>query len=189
MTEVPLIDSVPILEALLDADVNFVVIGGVAMTLLGSDRTTLDLDICFLKEGENMEKLAAALEKLEVRLRVEGGGVDFTPDAALLDRVEVLTMVTPHGGFDVLAKPAGAPRYRTLKDRAEKVDLDGRTIHVASLEHMISMKEAAGRPRDLTSVEELKAIRRLRRGDPARDSFGQTASEVLRKLRDTSGDV
>ena len=186
MDDAPL-DAVPIFEALLDAGVDFVVIGGVAMTLLGSDRMTLDLDICFARDRENLKRLAAALESLDVRLRGVQEEVEFVPDAALLDRIQVLTMVTRHGGFDILAKPAGAPRYETLKKRADSIDLNGRPVRVASVEHMIAMKEAAGRPRDLTSIDELKAIRRLRRGDPPRDSFGQTSADVLRKLRDPSG--
>ena len=50
------------------------------------------------------------------------------------------------------------------------------------------MKEASGRPQDLADIEALKAVKRLRRGDPARDSFGRTAEEVLREIDHTQGD-
>ncbi|CAN5544719.1 hypothetical protein BH20ACT15_BH20ACT15_09440 [soil metagenome] len=188
MAAEPRLQTEPLLDALLDASVDFVVIGGVAMRLLGSDSMTHDLDICFARGRDNLERLSEALVELDATLRGVDHEIHFAPDAALLDRVEVLTMMTPYGRFDVLAAPAGAPRYKTLRDKAEVVDFKGREVRVASVPHMIAMKEAAGRPRDLTSVEELKAIRRLRRGDPPRDSFGQTPADVLRKLRDNAPD-
>lgn len=188
MSEEPLIDAVPILEQLTRADVDFVVIGGVAMTLLGSDRSTVDLDITFARDRDNLAKLSEALNALGAKLRGVDEDINFVADAGLLDRIEVLTLETRHGGFDLLAAPAGVPRYKTLRDKAGVTDINGHAVRFASLEHMIAMKEAAGRPRDLTSIEELKAIRRLRRGDPPRDSFGQTAEDVLRKLRDTPED-
>ncbi|MBA2300191.1 MAG: hypothetical protein H0W22_05385 [Chloroflexi bacterium] len=184
----PRLQSEPLLDALTGAGVDFVVIGGVAMRLLGSDTITYDLDICFARDRDNLERLSRALTKLEAKLRGVDDEVAFTPDPVLLDKVEVLSLTTPYGDFDALTVPAGAPRYKTLRDRAETVDFKGREVRVASVPHMIAMKEAVGRPKDLTSVEELKAIRRLRRGDPPRDSFGQTSAEVLRKLRDTPAD-
>jgi hypothetical protein len=132
--------------------------------------------------------LSGVLVKLEAKLRGVDEEIAFTPDATMLDRVEMLTMTTRYGDFDVLTAPPGSPRYKTLRDRAEVIDLNGREVRVASIPHMIAMKEAAGRPKDLTSVEELKAIRRLRRGDPPRDSFGQTQADVMRKLRDNASD-
>ena len=110
------------------------------------------------------------------------------PDARALGRIQVLTLETPHGLLDVLLTPAGAPRYRTLARHAEIVDLGGFSVRVASIEHMIAMKETSGRPKDLAAVEELKAIRRVRRGDPPKDSFGRTGAEVLRQIGDTPAD-
>lgn len=188
MTDEPPLEAAELLRRLGDAHVDFVVIGGVAMSLLGSDRNTLDLDICFSRDRDNLDRLGEALVALGARLRGIEDEVEFVLDARTLDRVELLTLDTPFGRLDLLAAPAGAPRYATLVRKAEVADLDGIEVRFASLEHMLAMKEAAGRDRDRVAVEELKAIRRLRRGDPARDSFGQTTADILRKLRDTPAD-
>jgi predicted nucleotidyltransferase len=75
----------------------------------------------------------------------------------------VLTLDTAAGELDVLAKPSGAPRYDVLRRRAERYDLGGFSVLVASLDDLIAMKQAAGRPKDRADVDELETIRRLRR--------------------------
>ena len=109
-------------------------------------------------------------------------------DARTLSHVVVLTLRTPLGLLDLLVAPEGAPRYKTLMRRASQTELEGRPLLYASLDHLIAMKEASGRPQDLADIEALKAVKRLRRGDPARDSFGRTAEEVLREIDHTQGD-
>jgi hypothetical protein len=72
-----------------------------------------------------------------------------------------LTLETGLGRIDFLAEPDGAPPYEVLKERAVRFDLHGREIFVASIDDMISMKKAAGRPKDLAHVAELETIKRL----------------------------
>lgn len=170
------------------AEVDFVVIGGVALSLHGADRPTKDLDICFSTDRENLDRLGKALVDLKATLWGLKEKVPFVPDARTLSRVTALTLRTPLGLLDVLASPPGAPRYGTLSGKASRTELAGNPLLYASLDHLIAMKEAAGRPRDLADLEVLKAIRRLQRGDPARDSFGRTAEEVLREIDHTQGD-
>jgi len=49
--------------------VDYAVVGGVALILQGSARTTLDLDICYARNPDNLARLAAALQPLHPRLR------------------------------------------------------------------------------------------------------------------------
>jgi hypothetical protein len=181
--DAPPLQARVLLHRLTEAKVDFVVIGGVAVAILGSVRRTLDLDICASSDPDNLERLGSALVDLQARLRGVDDEVEFIPDARTLGRIQVLTLETAHGWLDVLLAPAGIARYQTLARRADSIDLGGFSVLIASIEDMIAMKEASGRTKDLATVEELKAIRRVRRGDPARDSFGQTAAEVLRALR------
>ena len=88
--------------------------------------------------------------------------VPFTPDERTLRGVEVLTLDTSAGKLDLLTKPDGAPPFRTLRERADRLDVGAFAVLVASLPDLIAMKRAAGRPKDEIAVEELEAIRRLR---------------------------
>jgi hypothetical protein len=147
---------------LADGGVDFVVIGGVAAILHGSARATFDLDVCFASDAENLGALGTTLTTLEARPRGVKEPVPFVPDAAALRRVEVLTLTTAAGDLDVLRAPSGAPRYDVLRAHADRYDVGGFEVRVASVEDLIAMKTAAGRAKDLGDIEELEAILRLR---------------------------
>jgi hypothetical protein len=152
-----------IFAALAERDVDFVVIGGIAAILHGSPRITFDLDVCFATDPANLEALGEVLVGLEARLRGAPAGLPFVPDAATLRGIEVLTLRTSAGDLDVLARPAGAPPYAKLRERADRVEIEGGvTILVASIEDLLAMKSSARRPKDLADIAELAAILRLR---------------------------
>ena len=58
-----------LLDVLRAASVDFVVVGGVALVLRGSSRVTVDLDLCYDRDLENLRRLAAALAPYHPRLR------------------------------------------------------------------------------------------------------------------------
>jgi hypothetical protein len=142
--------------------VDYVVIGGIAAVLHGSARLTFDLDICYAVDQANLDALGEALVSLGARRKGVAEALPFVPDGRMLRRVEVLTMVTELGELDVLARPGGSPGYETLRRQAERFDLEGLAVLVASIDDLIAMKLAAGRAKDLAAVEELEAIRQLR---------------------------
>jgi hypothetical protein len=156
------LDVTRILRVLTERGVDFVVIGGIAAVLHGSARNTFDLDLCFATDDANLHALGEVLTGLHTRLR----GVDdvpFVPDAATLRRIEALTLSTDAGDLDVLARPDGAPAFDVLRRRADRFDVGGFVVSVASLDDLIAMKSAAGRPKDREAVAELATIRRVRR--------------------------
>lgn len=151
-----------ILRRLTEAGVDFVVIGGIAVVLLGSARNTKDLDITFATDEANLEALGHVLQGLHARLRGVHEDVPFIPDARTLRQVSLLTLDTDAGWLDLLAAPPGGPPYATLRAHATELDLDGSNIRVASIDDMIAMKNTAGRLQDLADVDELQTIKRLR---------------------------
>ena len=162
MTDPPPLSADEILRRLVERGVDFVVIGGIAAVLQGSARNTFDLDICFATDDANLTALGEVLTALGARLKGVDEDVPFVPDAQTLRQVELLTLVTSLGELDVLARPPGAPTYQELRRNADRYDLGGFNVSVASVDDLIAMKQAAGRAKDLLDIEELEAIKRLR---------------------------
>jgi Nucleotidyl transferase AbiEii toxin, Type IV TA system len=160
--EFPELEAEEILRRLTAGGVDFVVIGGIALVLLGSPRMTRDLDIVFAPDDANLDALGRVLVDLDARLRDVDEDVTIVPDGATLRSVQLLTLVTSAGWFDVHRFVDGAPPYPQLRRRAERCDLGEFSVLVASPDDMIGMKQAAGRPQDLIDVETLAAIKRLR---------------------------
>jgi hypothetical protein len=149
----------PILDALLAHDVDFVLIGGMAGIMRGSSYPTFDVDIAYGRERENLERLAAALNQLGAQLRGAPPDLPFILDAKTLENGAHFTFETPYGSLDVLTDPDGAPRYDELKRAAgEPKELEGVMILVASLDHLIAMKEAAGRTKDKLMATEYRVL-------------------------------
>jgi hypothetical protein len=153
-----------LLEHLVHAGIDFVVIGGVAVIVQGSPRFTKDLDICYATEPANLDRLGELLVGLDARLRGVDEDLPFIPDARTLSQVAMLTLTTREGDIDLLSDPPGSPGYAALKRHASRVDLDGNVVLVASIDDLIAMKTAAGRPQDLVDLESLEIARRRLRG-------------------------
>jgi predicted nucleotidyltransferase len=152
-----------LLGRLTEAGVDFVVIGGVAVITQASPRFTKDLDICYAPEQANLQRLGGVLVELGARLRGVEEDLPFVPDERTLMHTQMLTLTTPDGAIDLLANPDGSPGYAALRRNASRVDLDGLTVLVASIDDMIAMKRAAGRSQDMVDLESLEIARRRTR--------------------------
>jgi predicted nucleotidyltransferase len=159
----PEFDPEPLLRRLTEAGVDYLVIGGVAVAVHGYGRSTKDLDIVYATNAANLERLGDVLVALGARLRGIDEDVPFVPDAATLKRTTILALSTPHGSIDLLVSPEGAARYEELRARSDLIDLDGVEFRVVSLDDLLSMKRAAGRPQDVADVDALLTVRRVQR--------------------------
>jgi len=152
-------DPLRLLRELNEAGVRYVVIGAFAGRLLGSPTMTRDLDICHARDFPNLEALAGVLRALHARLRGVDEDVPFQLDARALMAGDSFTLATDAGDLDVLGTPQGTTGYEELARTATRTDLDGLAVLVTSIEDLIRMKRAAGRPKDLIEVEVLAALR------------------------------
>jgi hypothetical protein len=152
-------DPLRALETLVRHRVRFVVIGGLAGRLWGSTTVTNDIDICYARHRRNLQALAAALTELEASLRGAPDGLPFRGDAETLARGDHFTFSTNAGNLDCLATPAGSRGFADLIAGASPMKLDSIEVPVASVDDLIRLKRAAGRPKDLVEVEILGALR------------------------------
>lgn len=153
-----------LLAALAQAEIDFVVVGGVAIVVQALPRFTRDLDISYATDTPNLERLGALLVSLEAKLRGVEEDLPFVPDARTLRRAQMLTLTTREGDLDLLVDPPGSPGYPALRRRADVIELAGAAIRIASIEDLIEMKRAAGRPQDRLDIEALELARGRLRG-------------------------
>jgi hypothetical protein len=148
-----------LLRALVAHDVDFVVIGGLAGMARGSAYPSYDLDIAYARNDENLEALVGALIDVDARLRGAPPDVPFLLDAKTLRNGSNFTFATPWGSLDIIGEAPGAPSYERLRDAAgPRVAIEGELVSVASLDHLIAMKEAAGRPKDKLMATEYRVL-------------------------------
>lgn len=139
--------------------VRYVLIGGLAAVTHGSPLVTQDIDVCYARDDRNLQRLAAALKEVRAALRGAEPGVRLRLDAKTLRAGDAFTFTTDIGWVDLLGTPAGTDGYDDLARTADAFDLFGYRVLVASVEDLIRMKRASGRPKDLLALEELGALR------------------------------
>ena len=145
-------------------DVRFVVIGGIAAALHGSTSLTADLDVVYDREGDNVERLAAALEGLGASRRDLPEGVAAPLDARTIRNGMNLLLTTKHGDLDCIGEtPSGRFTYADIAPTAERVRVGPHLdVDVVSLDELIRMKRATGRAKDRIEIETLSALREER---------------------------
>lgn len=148
-------------RALVDADVEFVLIGGWSAIVNGSRFMTDDLDICYSRKPENLRRLARALAPYHPRLRGLAEGLPFIWDIwdeATLRNGTVFALVTDLADIDLLGEVSGLGSFEEVKSGAYVAEAFGRKIWTLDLKSLIKAKRAAGRNKDLTVLPELESF-------------------------------
>jgi hypothetical protein len=152
-----------LLLALTNAQVEFIVIGGVAVGVHGFTRATKDLDIVPDPSMENLERLARVLVEIKAQ---HIGLEDFSPEEFPYDPTDPVQLAeganfrleTSLGPMDIMQWVAGIETdlaYEELAPKAFLVTFRDSEIRVCAIEHLRAMKHAAGRPRDLDDLKQL----------------------------------
>ncbi len=149
--------------------VDFVLVGALAARLHGFPRLTADADVTPDASPDNIDRLAAALRELDARVYTESvpEGLSFDCSAPSLARARLWNLVTSAGRLDVIFEPAGCDGYADLRAGAERFEVHGAALQVASLRDLVRMKEAAGRPQDRQDAVLLREMLRSDGGAPA----------------------
>lgn len=154
---------------LADAGVEFMVIGGQAEALMGSARVTYDVDLCYRRTADNLERLARVLRTLKLTLRGAPPDLSFRLDARALALGSNFTFeVDGEYALDLLAYLEPIGTYDDLLAGSGTVQIGGRAVRVIGLEDLIRIKRHLGRPKDRESLLQLEAIKRLREDEGLR---------------------
>jgi hypothetical protein len=157
------LDPTPMLRLLHERGIEHIVVGGFAVNAHGFNRVTKDLDIVPNPTEGNLEKLAEALRDLDATILDTG---DFEPEELPADPTRAadlalggnFCLLTDFGRLDVMQWLSGIEAddlYAEFDPEAVEGILDGIPVRVCSLDHLRSMKRAAGRPQDLEDLRRL----------------------------------
>ncbi|QFY89871.1 nucleotidyl transferase AbiEii/AbiGii toxin family protein [Magnetovirga frankeli] len=159
-----------LLQALNNVQVDYVLVGGLAVQMHGFLRATIDIDLVLAMNEANLERFIQVAQGFNLVPVVP------VPLAALKDKTQVeewyqhrnmlaFALREPAATgmvVDVMIRPE--PPFEKLLADATKAQLFGQDVWIASIEDLISMKLKANRPKDHLDIEALRKI--LRGEDP-----------------------
>ncbi len=157
------LDIQALLRELVESEVEFLLIGGVAVGYHGYVRATKDVDVVPAPDRENLERLARVLER--VGAEVEGSH-DFDkgelPDPVEPGALELggnWILLTRLGRLDVMQWIGDIPLWEELSPTAVADSIGDLPIKIVSYEDLVRLKELAGRPEDLMDLQRLREAR------------------------------
>jgi predicted nucleotidyltransferase len=154
----------PIIRALEDAQVRYVVVGGLATVLHGYPRLTVDIDLVVDLAPEEALKAVGVLTSLGLVPRVPVAASDFAArdkrESWVRDKnMRVFTMLDPRNPMRQVDLFVESPiPFEVLWRRSELLLLEGTSVRIAAIEDLVTMKRIAARPQDLKDIEALLAI-------------------------------
>ena len=155
MTE-PAFDQ--LLRRLSEAEVEFVLIGGLAVNAWGVVRGTKDVDVVVAPDPANLKRVAGVAVASHGHIQTSESFLSTPPSiAAHLANGERAAIETELGQLDVVQGLDGVPPYDELRTGATEAEVLGIRVLVCSLEDLRAMKRAAGRTRDKADLEDLDA--------------------------------
>jgi hypothetical protein len=155
-------DPYGVLQALDRHRVKYVVVGGFARVLQGTDEITRGIDIVPSVRADNLSRLDKALEEIHAE-PADGQELQALESRAL--EQPVFEFTTDYGELKVVPSPIGTQGYDDLRRGARREPL-GRGVRpeVASIGELARMSTALGTERDLAHVMQLRRLTALERG-------------------------
>jgi hypothetical protein len=156
-------DFEKLLKILVDHDVEFIVVGGVAAVLQGVPIMTLDLDIVHRRDPGNIGRLLSALEHLGAYYR-NRPEQRLSPKRSHLESEGHQLLLTDCGALDLLGSIGEGRSYEDLLTFTRNLELGDLCIRILSLNALIEVKEEVGLSKDRAVIEILRETLR-ERGD------------------------
>jgi hypothetical protein len=159
-------DFISLLERLVRAGVDFVVVGGFAGITHGCTLVTQDIDICCDFDPDNLLRLQKAISDLNPVHRMTTRRKKFELPEKNGGKFKNLYLDTDIGQLDCVSFVEGIGDYRQVKQASVPVKMQNTKIRVLSIDALIKTKKAMNRPRDRQAVMQLEAIKKLKKQRP-----------------------
>jgi hypothetical protein len=160
MTE-PIVDLRGLLRGLHEHDVDFVLIGAIAMLFYGYVRNTEDLDIAVNPDRANLDRVATWLKSLDAVLKLNPARPFGPRELWGMQKGSNATVLTPMGQIDVVQRLPGLPDWPQVIEDAELYEIDGLRVPVISRLTLIELKRSRGSHLDLADIEAIQGLAEL----------------------------
>lgn len=155
-------DLSALLEELIEADIQFILVGGLAAVIQGAPVTTMDVDIVHRQSSENISKLIAFLKSIDAFYRRLDHRV-IEPNREDLEGKGHALFTTRLGPIDVLAVIEGGKAYDDLLENTIEIEFRGHVLRVLDLNTMIELKKKSKNSKDKQRLPVLKeTLRQLK---------------------------
>ena len=156
-----------IFRAFQQEKVKYVLVGGIAVNLLGSMRSTADLDILVEMSDHNLKKIVKILRRRGYRVKQPVDPMKIADRKTRDDwikkkHMKAFNFYKEEGLKEVDIIIESPVSYEEAKKSAIRVKVDDLTLPVISIDELIKMKRRTGRAVDKLDIEELKKIKKLR---------------------------
>lgn len=163
-----------VLVGLLEAGVDFILVGGLAAVIQGAPVTTMDVDIVHSQSPENISRLLAFLKSVDAFHRRLDDKLIEPKEQDLSGKGHVL-LTTRIGPVDVSAVIEGRRSYKDLLEHTMDIDFRGHILRVLDLKTLIELKKTSTDPKDKQRLPVLReTLRQLEekfsRGEEKKDS-------------------
>lgn len=156
-------DLSAILEGLAEADVRFILVGGLAAVVQGAPVTTMDVDIVHDRSAENVSKLFRFLKSIDAVYRRPDEKIVMPREDDLTGMGHML-LSTRFGPLDILAVVEENKTYEDLVGHTVKVKFRGHSIRVLDLKTLAALKRSSNDPADRQRLAVLEeTLRQLER--------------------------
>lgn len=152
-----------LLELLLNNQFDFVLVGGFAGVVHGSNLVTQDLDICMSLTTDEITKLRKILSDYHPKHRMnpnfQPDFIDYPKD---ISNINNIYLITDLGILDIMNSQPPVGDFDRIKKDAIEIKIFGHTCKVISIEDLLTVKKSMKRPKDIETSKILEKIKNLK---------------------------
>ena len=156
-----------ILRAFQRQKVKYILVGGIAVNLLGSMRGTADLDILVEMSDDNLKKIVKILKKYGYRVKQPVDPLRIADKKTREDWIKNKNMKALNfykedelKEVDIIIESPVS--FEEANKKPVVIEVDDLILPVISIDNLIKMKEKTGRAVDKLDIEELKMIKSIK---------------------------